>query len=199
MPNDQSNGILVPSSLRALTFSFCQRMRREDDHSRKYKKRPPLWRPSKLRLLSVDNNRSAIMVNISVVIALLDDDGFVAIPMISVADDVTITVPVTISVTLTDRYALVRSFSDPGLDGGSRRQQGAWRASGRKKCGRMSAQLRTERPTPARPRLRSCTVSAQVWARARPAALERATAAMPPFGPFRPPKITIGTFVPGAD
>jgi hypothetical protein len=44
------------------------------------------------------------MVNISVVIALLDDDGFVAIPMISVADDVTITVPVTISVTLTDRY-----------------------------------------------------------------------------------------------
>jgi hypothetical protein len=45
------------------------------------------------------------MVNISVVIALLDDDGFVAIPMIAVADDVTITVPVTISVTLTDRYA----------------------------------------------------------------------------------------------
>jgi hypothetical protein len=45
------------------------------------------------------------MVNISVVIALLNDDGFVAIPMIAVADDVTVAVPVTISVTLTNRYA----------------------------------------------------------------------------------------------
>jgi hypothetical protein len=45
------------------------------------------------------------MVNISVVIAPLDDDGSVAIPMITVADDVTIAVPVTISVTLTNRYA----------------------------------------------------------------------------------------------
>jgi hypothetical protein len=59
----------------------------------------------KIRLLFVDNNRSAIMVNISVAIAPLDDDGFIAIPMIAVADDVTITVPVTISVTLTNRYA----------------------------------------------------------------------------------------------
>jgi hypothetical protein len=56
--------------------------------------------------LFVDDNRSAIMVNISVMITLLDDDGFiVAIPMITVADDVTIAVPVTISVTLTNRYA----------------------------------------------------------------------------------------------
>jgi hypothetical protein len=60
-----------------------------------------------IRLLSVDNNRSAIMVNISVVIALLDDDGSVPIPMITVADDVAITVPVAISVTLTNRYANV--------------------------------------------------------------------------------------------
>jgi hypothetical protein len=61
----------------------------------------------KIRLLFVDNNRSAIMVNISVVIALFNDDGFVAVLMITVADDVTITVPipVTISVTLTNRYA----------------------------------------------------------------------------------------------
>jgi hypothetical protein len=58
-----------------------------------------------IRLLFVDNNRSAIMVNVSVVIALLNDDGLVAIPMITVADDVTIAVPVTISVTLTNRYA----------------------------------------------------------------------------------------------
>jgi hypothetical protein len=59
-----------------------------------------------IRLLFVDNNRSAIMVNISVVITLLDDDGFVvAIPMITVSDDVTVAVPVTISVTLTNRYA----------------------------------------------------------------------------------------------
>jgi hypothetical protein len=59
----------------------------------------------KIRLLFVDNNRSAIMVNISVVIALLNDDGFVAIPMITVSDDFTVAVPVTISVTLTNRYA----------------------------------------------------------------------------------------------
>jgi hypothetical protein len=59
-----------------------------------------------VRLLFVDDNRSAITVNISVVITLLNDDGFVvAIPMITVSDDVTIAVPVTISVTLTNRYA----------------------------------------------------------------------------------------------
>jgi hypothetical protein len=58
-----------------------------------------------IRLLFVDNNGSAVMVDISVVIALVNDDGFVTVPMITVADDVTITVPVTISVTLTNRYA----------------------------------------------------------------------------------------------
>jgi hypothetical protein len=45
------------------------------------------------------------MLNISVVIAPLDDDGSVVIPMITVADDVPIAVPVTISVTLTNGYA----------------------------------------------------------------------------------------------
>jgi hypothetical protein len=47
------------------------------------------------------------MVNISVVIVLFNDDGFVAIPMITVADDVAVTVPVavTVSVTLTNGYA----------------------------------------------------------------------------------------------
>jgi hypothetical protein len=59
-----------------------------------------------IRLLLVDDNRSAIMVNISVVLTLLNDDGIVvAIPMITVSDDVTVAVPVTISVTLTNRYA----------------------------------------------------------------------------------------------
>jgi hypothetical protein len=59
-----------------------------------------------IRLLFVDDNRSAIMVNISVVVTLLNDDGFVvAIPMITVSDDVTVAIPVTISVTLTNRYA----------------------------------------------------------------------------------------------
>src|ERR1700677_366506 len=58
----------------------------------------------KIRLLLVDNNRSAVMVNISVVIAFLNDDGFVAVPMIIVADDVTVAVPVTIAVTLTNRH-----------------------------------------------------------------------------------------------
>jgi hypothetical protein len=56
-----------------------------------------------IRLLYVDINRSAIMVNVSVVIALFNDDRFFDVPMITVADDVA--VPVTISVTLTNRYA----------------------------------------------------------------------------------------------
>jgi hypothetical protein len=59
------------------------------------------------------------MVNIAVVIALLDDDGFVAVPMITVADDVPITVPVTISVTLTNRYAS-RANTNPDLFRSSR-------------------------------------------------------------------------------
>jgi hypothetical protein len=60
---------------------------------------------AQIQLPSVANIRSAIMVNISVVIALFNDDGFVAIPMITVSDDVAVAVPVTISVTLTNRYA----------------------------------------------------------------------------------------------
>jgi hypothetical protein len=74
-----------------------------------------------IRLLFVDDNRSAIMVNISVVITLLDDDGFVvAIPMITVSDDVTVAVPVTISVTLTNRYASTAN-TNPDLFRSSRR------------------------------------------------------------------------------
>jgi hypothetical protein len=45
------------------------------------------------------------MVNVSVVITLVDDDGPVTVLMITIADDVTVLVPVTISVTLTNRYA----------------------------------------------------------------------------------------------
>jgi hypothetical protein len=47
------------------------------------------------------------MINVSVVITLVDDDGFVTVLMITIADDVTVAVavPVTISVTLTNRYA----------------------------------------------------------------------------------------------
>jgi hypothetical protein len=57
------------------------------------------------------------MVNISVVIALFNDDGFVAVLMITVADDVTIGVPVTISVTLTNRYAsAAESIFSPTVD-----------------------------------------------------------------------------------
>jgi hypothetical protein len=67
------------------------------------KKTVSMMEAVKIRLLFV--NRSAVMVNISVAIALLDDDGFVAVPMIIVADDITVAVPVTISVTLTNRYA----------------------------------------------------------------------------------------------
>jgi hypothetical protein len=69
------------------------------------KKAAPMMEAAKIRLLSFDTNRSAVMVNISVVITLVDDDGVVAVPMIAVADDVTVAIPVTISVTLANRYA----------------------------------------------------------------------------------------------
>jgi hypothetical protein len=82
-------------------------------------KTAPIMEAVQIRLLFVDNNRSAIMVNVSVVIALLNDDGFVAVPMITVADDVTVTVPVTISVTLTNRYANAAS-ANPDLFRSSR-------------------------------------------------------------------------------
>jgi hypothetical protein len=59
------------------------------------------------------------MVNISVVIALVNDDGFVAVLMITVADDVTIAVPVTISVTLSNRHAN-RTNTNPDLVRASR-------------------------------------------------------------------------------
>src|ERR1700730_1875078 len=75
---------------------------------------------AKIRLLSV---RSAIIVDVPVVIAPFDDDGSVAVLMITVADDVTVTVtvvvPVTISVTLTNRYAN-RADTNPDLFRSSR-------------------------------------------------------------------------------
>jgi hypothetical protein len=74
---------------------------------------------AKIRLLSVG---SAIMVDVPVVIAPFDDDGLVVIPMITIADDVTVTitvvVPVTI-VTLTNRYAN-RANANPDLFRSSR-------------------------------------------------------------------------------
>jgi hypothetical protein len=68
----------------------------------------------KVRLLLVDNNRSAIMVNVSVVIALVDDDRSITFLMITVADDITLTVPISISVTLANRYAN-RADTNPHL------------------------------------------------------------------------------------
>src|ERR1700722_18862909 len=58
-----------------------------------------------IRLLSVDTSWPSITVHVSIVITLVDDDGSVTVLMISVADDVTVAVPVTISVILTNRYA----------------------------------------------------------------------------------------------
>jgi hypothetical protein len=83
------------------------------------KKTAPIMEAVQIRLLFVDDNRSAIMVNISVVITLLNDDGFVvATPMITVSDDVTVAVPVTISVTLTNRYASTANTNPECLNAG---------------------------------------------------------------------------------
>jgi hypothetical protein len=70
------------------------------------KKAAPVMEAAKIRLLSIDNARSAIVVNISVVIAVFNDDRFVAVLMIAVTDDVTspVPVPVPIFVTLSNRY-----------------------------------------------------------------------------------------------
>jgi hypothetical protein len=74
---------------------------------------------AKIRLLPIDTNGSAVMVNISVVIAFVNDDGVVAVPMITVTDDVTVAISVTISVTLANRYAN-RADTDPHLFRASR-------------------------------------------------------------------------------
>jgi hypothetical protein len=74
---------------------------------------------AKIRLLSIDNTRPAIMINISVVIAVFNDDSFVALLMITVADDVAIPVPVSIFVTLSNRYTN-RTNTNPDLFRSSR-------------------------------------------------------------------------------
>jgi hypothetical protein len=76
---------------------------------------------AKIQLLSVDNSRSAIMVNVPVVIALFDDDGLVVVAMITIAGDVTVAVAfhVTVSVTLTNRYS-DRANANPDLFRSSR-------------------------------------------------------------------------------
>jgi hypothetical protein len=75
---------------------------------------------ARIRLLFVDDNRSAIMVNISVTITFLNDDGFVvAIPIFTVSDDVTVAVPVTIFVTLANRYTSTTN-TNPNLIRSSR-------------------------------------------------------------------------------
>jgi hypothetical protein len=70
-----------------------------------HRKTAPIMEAVQIRLLLVDNNRSAIMANISVAIALFNDDSLVAVPLVTVADDVAVAVLVTISATLTNRYA----------------------------------------------------------------------------------------------
>jgi len=79
-----------------------------------YKEDGPVLGAAKIRLLSVDTNRSAIVVDIPVVITVFDDDGFVAVLMIAVANDVTVAVPITISVTLSNRHAN-RTNTNPDL------------------------------------------------------------------------------------
>jgi hypothetical protein len=54
------------------------------------------------------------VVDIPVVVTIFDDDGFVAVLMIAVTNDVTVAVPITISVTLSNRCAN-RTDPDPGL------------------------------------------------------------------------------------
>jgi hypothetical protein len=68
-----------------------------------------------IRLLFVDNNWSSIMVHVSVVNTLVDDDIFVTVLMIAVAYYVTVTVPITISVTVTNRHA--NNACDSGFTG----------------------------------------------------------------------------------
>jgi hypothetical protein len=65
--------------------------------------------------LSIDNTAPAIMVNISVVIAVFNDDGFVEVVMITVADGVTIPVPGTILVTPTGPIPTPASSAPAGI------------------------------------------------------------------------------------
>ena len=65
----------------------------------------PITGPLGSRLVSVDNNGPTITLNISMAIALFNNNSLVAIPMIAITSDVTIMIPVTISMVLSHSYA----------------------------------------------------------------------------------------------
>jgi hypothetical protein len=58
-----------------------------------------------LLTVAVDDNRLAIMVDIPVAIALLDHDGVVTIAMVTLPDDITIAITITIAMAGSHRHA----------------------------------------------------------------------------------------------
>jgi hypothetical protein len=53
----------------------------------------------------IDNHGLAVVIHIPVVIALLDHDGVVVIPVVTIADNVTVAITITIAVAGTDGHA----------------------------------------------------------------------------------------------
>jgi hypothetical protein len=77
------------------------------------KERPPQRRPldqnqrnqSRLPTIAIDDDALPVMVHIPVVVALLDHDGIVAVPMVTIPDHVTITIAIPITVAGSDGNA----------------------------------------------------------------------------------------------
>jgi hypothetical protein len=53
----------------------------------------------------IDDDSLPVVIDIPVVVTLLDHDGVVAIPVVTVPDNVTIAIPITIAVTGSDSHA----------------------------------------------------------------------------------------------
>jgi hypothetical protein len=53
----------------------------------------------------IDNHGLAVVIHIPVAVALPDHDGVIVIPVVTIADDFTVAIAITITVAGTDRHA----------------------------------------------------------------------------------------------
>jgi hypothetical protein len=53
----------------------------------------------------IDNHGLVVVIHIPVVVALLDHHGVIVIPVVTIADDFTVAIAITITVAGTDRHA----------------------------------------------------------------------------------------------
>jgi prepilin-type processing-associated H-X9-DG protein len=81
------------------------------------------------RSIAIDDDLAAVMVDIAVVIALLDDNRVAVAVIVAVANDVTVPIPVTVAVAFADGHA-ARADTDTNFFRG-RRQRDSNKRDGR--------------------------------------------------------------------